>query len=432
MLAIFLICLVVLVALAVPVASIILLSGIFLADITGRGRFIDAIGDVYWENSTGFILISVPLFIFLGEIMVRSGIAGRMYNSVANWLTWLPGGLMHANIAASTLFAATSGSSVATVATIGTVAYPEIKKRRYHEGIFLGSLAAGGTLGILIPPSIAMIIYGVMTQTSIPDLYLAGIVPGLILAMFLSGMVFVICKIKPKWGGEKTVVSWAERLRSLPDLLAPIAVFGSVVGSIYAGIATPTEAASLGVTVALILSACYRTLSVKMLLISFEQTMVTTAMVLGIVFASMFLNFVLGFTGISNAVLAYVSALDLSAVSLVMYLIVLYILLGTFMEELSMILLTLPVVFPIVMDLNVPGFSDVWFGIIIVLVMELGLISPPFGMNLFVAQALRTRGGPFSDVTRGAIPFAVPMLILILLIVAFPGIATFLPNWVKG
>ena len=426
------IALIVLVLLTVPVGAIVVVMGMMLAEVSGRSRFIGVIGEIFWEQGNGFILLSVPLFILLGEIMLRSGIATRMYSAVAKWTSWLPGGLMHANIGASALFAATSGSSVATVATIGTVAYPEIKKRGYHEGIFLGSLAAGGTLGILIPPSVAMIIYGVMTNTSVPDLYLAGIIPGIVLALMFSIMILGLCLLRPSWGGEQVSASWGARLRALVDLAPPMAVFGAVVGSIYTGLATPTEAASLGVCVALGLAALFRTLTLKMLLLAFERTMLTSAMILFIVYASLFFNFILGFSGITQQLLSGFSKLALSPALTLTVLVIFYLVLGMFVETLSMILLTLPIVFPIVMNLHVPGYSDVWFGIIIVILMEMALITPPVGLNLFVAQGIRTGGGSFSDIALGSLPFVIPMLGLVFILMLFPQLAIWLPDLVKA
>ena len=206
-----------------------------------------AMGEIAWGTSNNFLLVAIPFFVLLGEILLRSGMAERMYNALVLWVPWLPGGLMHSNIAACAMFAATSGSSVATAATIGTVALGEVEKRGYSERLFLGTIAAGGTLGILIPPSINMIVYGVLTDTSIPKLYLAGFIPGIILASLFSLTVLIICLIRPQLGGKPTSASWAQRIAALPDLLPPLIIFLAVIGSIYAGWATATESAALGV-----------------------------------------------------------------------------------------------------------------------------------------------------------------------------------------
>ncbi len=422
--------LLILVVAAVPVAAVLGILSFVLDEIAMDGRLTLGIGEIVWDKSKEFILVAVPMFILLGEIMLRAGIARRMYGAVIQWLSWLPGGLMHANIGSCTIFAASSGSSVATAATVGTVAYPEIEKRKYNESLFLGSLAAGGTLGILVPPSINMILYGLLTDTSVPELYLAGIIPGIILALLFMGVIALACLYRKDWGGEKVQTSWSQRISTLPALLPPIVLFSAVVGSIYAGVATPTEAASIGVVMSLLIAAYFKSLNVKMLLEAFEGTMRTTAMIMIIVFAAIFLNFVLGFMGITQAMLNFIAELGLTPIQTILLIVFFYLLLGMFMETLSMMLTTIPVVFPIVMALGVPEFSDVWFGILITILMEAALITPPIGVNLYVVQGIRDRGGKFNDVALGATPFVVAMLAMILILIAAPSIATWLPTLV--
>ena len=422
--------LLILVLSAVPVAAVLGILSFVLDNLNMGGVLTPALAEIYWDKSKEFILVAVPMFILLGEIMLRAGIAGRMYAAVIQWLSWLPGGLMHANIGSCTIFAASSGSSVATAATVGTVAYPEIEARGYNERLFLGSLAAGGTLGILVPPSINLIIYGLLTDTSVPELYLAGIIPGIILSSLFMLTIVVACIYRPSWGGEKVKTTWGDRIRCLPDLLPPIVLFTAVVGSIYGGVATPTEAASIGVCMALVIAALFKSLNIKMLKEAFEGTMRTTAMIMLIVFAAIFLNFVLGMMGITQAMLNFIRDLGLTPVQTVLLIIVFYLFLGMFMETLSMMLTTVPIVFPIVMALGVPEFSDVWFGILITLLMEAALITPPIGVNLYVVHGIRMRGGHFNDVAIGAIPFLIAMLVMILMLVAYPNLATWLPTLV--
>ena len=419
--------LLVLVAAAVPVAAVLGILTLGLDQIYMDGRLKVAIGEFTWDKSKEFILVAIPMFILLGEIMLRAGVARRMYNAVAQWLSWLPGGLMHANIGSCAIFAASSGSSVATAATVGTVAYPEIAKRGYNEKLFLGSLAAGGTLGILIPPSINLIIYGLITNTSVPELYLAGILPGLILSLLFIFIILVACLFKPSWGGTRMETTWAERIRVLPDLIPPILLFGVVVGSIYAGVATPTEAASVGVCFALLLAAWNRTLTIKMLLEAFEGTMRTTAMIMLIILAAVFLNFILGFMGITQALIKFIEDLGLTPLQTLLLIVIFYLILGMFMETLSMLLTTVPIVFPLIVKL---GYDPVWFGILITVLMEAALITPPIGVNLYVVQGIRQRGGNFNDVAYGAMPFVVMMIAMIALLIAFPQIALYLPTLV--
>jgi len=422
--------LLILVLAAVPVAAVLGILSFALDEIHMGGAIQAGIGEIVWDKSKEFILVAVPMFILLGEIMLRAGIARRMYGAVIEWLSWLPGGLMHANIGSCAIFAASSGSSVATAATVGTVAYPEIEARKYNESLFLGSLAAGGTIGILIPPSINLILYGLLTDTSVPELYLAGIIPGLILSGLFMAVIVFACLYRRQWGGTKVETTWKKRWSTLPHLLPPIALFCAVVGSIYGGVATPTEAASIGVVMALVIAALFKTLSFSMLRDAFEGTMRTTAMIMIIVFAAIFLNVVLGFMGVTQAMLNFIRDLGLTPVETILLLVLFYLLIGMFMETLSMMLTTVPVVFPIVMALNVPEFSDVWFGILITVLMEAALITPPIGVNLYVVQGIRTRGGEFNDVAKGAIPFVFAMLAMIFLLIWNPGLATWLPNLV--
>jgi C4-dicarboxylate transporter, DctM subunit len=416
--------LVVLMALSIPVAATMGILGLSLSGVYSRLPLSLAAGEVAWSTSTSFILVSIPLFILLGEILLRSGMAEKMYNAMVQWLSWLPGGLMHSNIGACTMFAATSGSSVATAATIGTVALEEVKKHGYNERLFLGSLAAGGTLGILIPPSINMIVYGVLTNTSIPQLYLAGFIPGFILASLFMATILVGCLIRPEWGGRRVATSWPARLRSLPDLVPPLLIFLLVVGSIYLGVATPTEAAALGVLGALALAAWNRRLTRTTLVAAIEGTMKTSSMVMAILVAAYFLNFVITSIGLTEQVNGFVTALGLTPFETLVAVILFYVVLGMFMETLSMMVATVPIITPVIVGL---GYDPVWFGIIVILLVETAMITPPVGINLFVVQGIR-RGGNIGDVLIGAAPFVATLLIMIAALVAFPGIALWMPK----
>ena len=417
-----------LLALAIPVAAALGVLGLILERIYSTMPLSLAMGEVAWSAGRDFLLVSIPMFILLGEVLLRSGVAERMYAALSKWLSWLPGGLMHSNIGACAVFAATSGSSVATAATVGTVALPLVRTHGYNERLFLGTLAAGGTLGILIPPSINMIIYAVLTDTSIPKLYLAGIIPGLSLAGLFMLIVAVACTLRPEWGGTRLRASWTERLGSLPHLLPPLFIFLVVVGSIYAGLATPTEAASLGVVAALGLAAFYRRLSVPMLLEVFENTMRTTAMIMLIIIAAYFLNFVITGIGLTNLITGAVASLGLSKYGMLVAMVVFYLVLGCFMETLSMMITTIPIVAPVMVAL---GFDPIWLGIMIVILIEAALITPPVGLNLYVVQSLRS-GGSLNDVIAGSLPFVVAMVVLIALLAIFPGLALWLPSLFRG
>jgi len=413
-----------LLAFAVPVAAGLGILGLALEGIYSKLPLNMALGEITWATSNNFLLVAIPFFVLLGEILLRSGIAERMYNSLILWVPWLPGGLMHTNIVTCAMFAATSGSSVATAATIGTVALGEIQKRGYSERLFLGTIAAGGTLGILIPPSINMIVYGVLTDTSIPKLYLAGFIPGFVLASLFSLTVLICCLIKPEWGGKPIPATWRQRLKALPDLIPPIIIFIAVIGSIYAGWATATESAALGVIAALAIATWRRALSIKMLINAFEGTMRTTAMIMAILIAAYFLNFVMGSIGLLKKVNDLIMGLQLTPGQLLFAVIVFYVILGMFMETLSMMVATVPIITPIMVKM---GFDPVWFGVLIVILMETAMITPPVGINLYVVQGLR-KSGRINDVIIGASPFVLAMFAIMAIISFWPELVLWLPK----
>ncbi len=413
-----------LIALSVPIAATLGVLGISMSEFFTTMPMYRAIGEMAWSTSTETLLIAIPLFVMIGEILLRAGITRKMYEGMAQWLSWLPGGLMHSNIGACTLFAATSGSSIATAATIGTVAVPEIDRRGYNERLFLGTIAAGGTLGILIPPSINMIVYGLLTNTSIPELYLAGFIPGLLLAALFMATIVALCLYRKEWGGSKIETSWQRRMAALPSLLPPLAIFLLVVGSIYAGVATPTEAASLGVVGALVLAAANRTLTFDMLKHACEATMRTTAMIMLIIIAALFLNFVLTTIGLTQQLTEFIKSLGLTPFQVMLLIVVFYTLLGCVMETMSLMITTAPLITPIVVAL---GYDPVWFGILLMVLLESSLITPPIGVNLFVVHSVR-RKGPLKDVFIGAIPFVVTLFLMAILLLVFPQLALWLPK----
>jgi C4-dicarboxylate transporter, DctM subunit len=413
-----------LMALAIPVAASMGVLALILEAAYSPLPLVRAMGEVAWSSSNEFLLVSVPLFILLGEILLRSGFAERMYGSLIHWVSWLPGGLMHSNIAACAMFAATSGSSVATAATVGTVALPQARRFGYNERLFLGTLAAGGTLGILIPPSINMIIYAVLTNTSVPKLYLAGMLPGLALSLLFMVTVVVLCWARPAWGGKRMVATWGERFAGLVHLLPPLAIFLVVVGSIYAGIATPTEAASLGVVAALGLAWWKGRLTLDMLREAVEGTMRSTAMVMLIFVAAYFLNFVISAIGLTTLLTNFIERLGLTPGWMLVAVIVFYVILGCFMETLSMMITTIPIIAPVMFKL---GYDPVWFGILIILLIETALVTPPVGLNLFVVQNLR-KSGSLNDVIVGSLPFVAALFAMLALLSFVPGLATWLPG----
>jgi len=386
-------------------------------------------GTMMWGTLNNFLLVAIPLFVFMGEVLVRGGVTERMYRALSDWLNPLPGGLLHTNIAASTVFAAISGSSVATAATIGTVAFPAFRQRAYRESWVAGSVASGATLGILIPPSINLIIYGALTNNSIGRLFTAGILPGILLALFFMTVIVVWSVLDPSVAGKREAIApWPQRRERLKDLLPPLIIFLFVMGSIYAGWATPTEAAGVGAVAAMVLVGVTGRLSATLMKDAMLATVRTTAMTLLILVAAFYLNFVLGVLGVPNKVSAFVSGLDLAPWLMMVILVVLYLVLGCFLDALTMMIATIPIVWPIVQLL---GFDGIWFGIFLVIMCELALITPPVGMNLYVVQSVRRRGS-ISTVIVGVLPFLGCILLLVALIMAFPAIVNWLPETFHG
>lgn len=403
---------------------------LFLTAFIGSWAFLGlpalmSFGNQMWSSQNDFILTAIPLFVFLGEILVRSGVTDGLYRCLSDWLRRLPGGLLHTNIGASTFFSAVSGSSVATAATIGTVAMPILKKHGYDARLTTGSVAAGATLGILLPPSINMIIYGSMTNTSIGQLFAAGVVPGIILAGLFMALIAGVCILRPDLAGPMLPArSWPEKIASLLDVIPPILIFLIVMGTIYLGWATPTESAAIGVVCALGVAIGKRRFSVSLLHESMISTVRISAMILLILIAANFLNFVVGMLGIPQTLAGFIEQLGMGPIQLILVLIVFYLILGCFMETLSMMIATLPVVFPLVAYM---GIDPVWFGVFLVVMMEVGLITPPIGMNLYVVQGVRGHGS-IMDVIHGAIPFVLLMLTFVGLLIIWPQMALWLPE----
>jgi C4-dicarboxylate transporter, DctM subunit len=411
-----------------PIAAVMLLLGLVGGMMAFGDAFFQSSASVVWGTMSEANLTAIPLFVLLGEMMLRSGMADRMYVVFAAWLGRLPGGLLHTNIGTCALFAATSGSSVATAATIGTVALPSLLKQGYPIRPSLGSIAAGGTLGIMIPPSINFIIYGSMTNQSVGKLFIAGIIPGLMLA----GLFMVWIYISSVRSNNMPVVEkipLPERVRLLRYLFEPVVVFGLVMGSLYTGLATATESASIGLVAAFGFLVFSGRFSLGLLQTCFLSSAKTTGMILLIVVAAFILNLALSLTGIGEALTKWVTSFDLHDATLLLALIVFYLLLGMFMDTLSMMVATIPLTFPVIVA---AGIDPIWFGVFIVLMCELALITPPVGMNLFVVQGIRPDPGKVDDVIWGAVPYAIIMLLFAGLLILVPEIATWLPKLMRG
>lgn len=416
--------LLILLSLSIPVGIVLFLLAFGIDTFFSPFPLMRGLGQVVWSSSNSATLIAIPFFVLLGEILVRSGIAQRTYKALEAWVSWLPGGLIHANIATATLFSATSGSSVATAATVASVAMPQADKLGYNPRLFSGAIAAGGTLGIMIPPSINLIVYGFLTETSIPQLFVAGLVPGLFLAFLFMLVTAILCLVKPSLGGPGIKANWRQRLAGLVDLVPLLVLFGTIVGSIYAGWATPTEAAAIGVAMAFVISALHKAINRTMLTESLKGTVRTTAMIMLVVIGAYVLNFVLTASGVSRALQDFLQGLGMGSLATLLVIVAMYIVLGFFIETLSLMVATIPIVVPIVEQL---GYDKLWFGILMIILVEMALITPPVGLNLYVVQAAR-KAGRFSDVMIGVIPYAIAMLFMVGLLILFPMIALYLPT----
>lgn len=417
-----------LLGLSIPVGIVLFLLGFGVDAFFSPFPLIRGLGNLVWSTSNNATLIAIPFFVLLGEILVRSGIATRTYAALDRWVSWLPGGLVHANVATATMFSATSGSSVATAATVATVAMPQAEKLGYDPKLFSGAIAAGGTLGIMIPPSINLIVYGFLTQTSIPRLFLAGLVPGLALALGFMAITVIICLIRPSLGGTRRVFPLAEMLRALLQLLPIVLLFTIIIGTIYKGWATPTEAAAVGVAGAVTIAAFFGNVSRAIFVEAILGTVKITSMIMLVVIGASFLNFTLASAGLGRELETFLDGLGLSPLGTILVVVLIYIVLGFFIETLSLMVVTIPIIVPLVVA---QGYDPIWFGILMIVLIEMALITPPVGLNLYVVQGAR-KSGKMSEVMLGTIPYVIAMLIMVALLIAFPAIALFLPSVLGG
>lgn len=402
-------------------------GGLGIAAIIGGIIFLGKFGIaayVPWEVGDSFVLTAIPLFIFMGEVLLRSGLSIRLYDGAAAVLGRLPGGLLHANIGSCAIFAAISGSSLATAATIGTVALPELEKRGYENKIACGSLAAGGTLGILIPPSISMIIIGAMTEQSIAKLFIAGVFPGIMLVGLFISYIVVRVIIQPQLAPPFEKIPLKRRALNIISMWPVMVIMLFVLGGIYLGVTTPTEAAAVGAFMAMVFALIYRKLNWLTLKASLLGAVKITAMLLFIIVGAMILSGILGLLKVPFKMVAWVASLPFPPLAILIGIYIMYLFLGCFLDGLALVVLTVPIVFPIIREL---GFDTVWFAVALVILVECCLLTPPVGTNVYVIHGLRP-GRPMSEVILGAMPFFFMMLVGLAIITAFPIIATWLPS----
>ncbi len=377
-----------------------------------------------WGHSYSWQLAALPLFIFMGEILLRSRLSEDMFSGLAPWLGRLPGRLLHVNILGCAIFAAVSGSSAATAATIGRMSVPELKRRGYPEKLILGTLAGSATLGLLIPPSIILIVYGVATEQSIARLFVAGILPGIMLVGLFAGYVaFVAWRNPADIPDDGMRYTLMEKLRASRRLIPVLLLIGGVIGSIYTGVASPTDAAALGVLLATILAALSGNFGTKAFMAALMSATKTSAMIAFILLGAAFLSISMGFTGIPRNLAAWIATFELSPYALLAVLTVFFVILGCFLDGISVVVLTTSIILPMV---EAAGIDPLWFGIYLVLVVEMSQITPPVGFNLFVIQGLT--GVNILRVAMAALPFFFLLLFGALIITVFPEIVTYLPN----
>jgi C4-dicarboxylate transporter DctM subunit len=405
---------------------------LFLVGLGGFVFFTDLpfgsiLSNVAWNNTSGSAMMALPMFVWMGEILFRSKISQNLFNGLTPWMDRIPGRLLHVNIFACTFFAAVSGSSAATTATVGKITVPELKARGYDQGIAVGSLAGAGTLGFLIPPSMMMLVYGIIGDVSIGKLFIAGFLPGVLIAGLFSGYIVLRCLISPRLApAGSDHHTWAQRLRAIPEIAPVLVLIVLVLGSLYAGWATPTEAGAVGVIGSLAFALVSRSLDWETFRASLMGAVKTSCMIMLIVMGASYLSVVVGYLGITRQLTLLVTEMGLSPYMLILILTILYIVLGCLVDGFSMIVMTTPIVLPLI---TASGFDSVWFGIYLVLMIELAQITPPVGFNLFVISSLNN--DDILTIARAAFPFFLLMALATMLITVFPDIVLILPNMMK-
>ncbi len=415
--------------LTVPIGFAMGLCGLAgMSMIIGLSPSLSLFGTTVYETTVTYDLSIVPLFVLMGAVASRSGLSKELYGAFNAWFGAFRGGLALATVGACGAFAAICGSSVATAATMSKVALPEMKRYKYGESIATGSVAAGGIIGILIPPSVVLVLYGVLTETSIGDLFIAGFLPGILTILGFMLVIVIVTRIYPDIGPAGEKVSLGEKFAALGRTWAIILLFALVIGGIYFGIFTPTEAAGIGAVGAFVISALRRRLTMQNTRDALMETVKTTAMIFSILIGALTLNNLMVFSGIAGALSGFVSGLDMHPMLVMAIILLIYLVMGCFLDALAMILLTVPIFFPIITDL---GFDPVWFGVIVVMVVELGLITPPIGMNVFVIKGM-VPDVKLSSIYLGVIPFVIAQFVLIILVFLIPDIALWLPETARA
>jgi C4-dicarboxylate transporter, DctM subunit len=383
----------------------------------------DAMMTIIWRASSSWTLTALPLFIWMGEILFRTRLSEDMFKGLSPWMAKLPGRLLHTNVVGCTVFAAVSGSSAATLMTVGKMSVPELRRRNYPETMVIGTLAGAATLGLMIPPSLTLIVYGVTINESITKLFIAGIVPGLVLAAFFMAYIAIMSKVSKDFApDDEPEMTFAEKVKNSRFLVPVISLILVVIGSMYLGFATATEAAAFGVIGSLLLAAVQGSLTRQSFFESLMGATRTSAMIALILAGAAFLSLSMGFTGLPRALAEWINSMGLTRFELLMALLVFYIILGCFLDGISSVVLTMAVVEPMIRQ---AGIDIIWFGIFIVVVVEMAQITPPIGFNLFVMQGMT--GHQMNFIARAAFPMFLIMVVMVFILIAFPELATWLP-----
>jgi len=413
---------------SMPVAVAMFVTGIvgFALIRTWQGAFAMFSGDLY-DTFASYSLTVIPLFVLMGQVSFHSGISGRLFTAANNWMSAMRGGLAMATVGACTAFSAVCGSGPATAATMAAVALPEMKKHNYDHALASGTVAAGGSLGLLIPPSVVFIVYGILTEQSIGKLFISGIIPGLLIAFLFCVLIWIKCWLNPSLAPPAVSVPWRVKFKSLLGVTETIVLFAFVMGGMFVGWFTPTEAASMGALGSILIAAIGGNCSRKMLWRAMQETVRTSCMVMVIVASATVFGHFLAVTGMPTQLAAWLTELPIPRMATMSLIILFFFFAGLFIDSLALVLLTIPIFYPVVKQL---GFDPIWFGVIIVVMTQMGVITPPVGINVYVVSGI-DRGIPLQTIFRGAMPFLLVLFLVCGLLMIFPQIATWLPGAIK-
>ncbi len=407
--------------------SMMLVGFVGFAIVRGAGPALETVSQQILDLALNANFVTLPLFVLMGVFVFRAALAEDIYDAAHAWLGNKRGGVAMATVAACGGFAAISGSSVATAATMAKVAIPPMRKYKYNEGLAAGTVAAGGTMGILIPPSAALIIYGILTEQSIGDLFIAGIVPGIITVLLYIAVIWIVAKFWPHLAPRAPRMSWTVRWRTLSKVWAVLVLFVMIIGGISFGVFTPTEGGGIGAIGALLFAIARRKMNLKIFYYALAEAAETSAMIFTIAFGALILNNFVNIAEMPNAIVDFIKTLDIAPIYVILVILLIYILLGTIIEGLAMIFLTVPIFVPLI---DAMGFDLIWFGIVMVMVVEISLITPPIGLNVFVIKSMMP-DVPLSAIFRGIAPFFAADIVRLLLVVFLPGLALWLPNLLR-